>query len=517
MQIVRDLAGYSYGRSDLVRRAMSKKKQAVMMEEKQYFIHGKLDEEGNVEIPGCIRNGISESAAEQIFADMVTFAQYAFNKSHAAAYAVVAYETAWLKCCYPREFMAALLSSIMDNAKQTARYIHNIRERGIEVLPPSVNESGLKYTVEDGKIRCGLLAVKNVGENVIREIIRARESKGIPSDIFEFIRNLDVSQVNRKAIESLIKAGALDCLSPNRAAMLSVYEELLDSAGKDAKRNVAGQLSLFQMAGDQMRTGDTAAQLPKIADFEPKVRLGFEKEMLGFYMTGHPLDPYREILEKLTTITSQDLAGLGGESEEPEEGAISEEGFNAPNVFHGGEATLQGGSGKQRVFDGMRVTVGGMIASKRNLLTKKQQVMAFADLEDLYGQIRVVIFPTVYERWQQNVREDRAVIVRGRLSFREGEDPSVLADSVVDIDDEARVIREAEGSLKIRIPRDSDERGLLRQIQGEIGAHPGHVQVRIYLQSGKAVKTGPGAGADGSDALLDALCRLVGPANVKFH
>ena len=234
MQIVRDLAGYSYGRSDLVRRAMSKKKMSVMLEEKEYFINGKLDENGEVEIPGCIRNGISRAAAESIFDDMVSFAQYAFNKSHAAAYGVVAYETGYLKKHYPVEFMAALMTSVMGDTAQIARYIRNCGDMGIEVLPPCVNKSMKKFSVENGKIHFGLLGVKNVGEGAIDAMIRARTEKGEPRDIFSFINNLEISLVNKKAVESLIKAGACDCLSDNRAAMLAIYESLVESAQEKA-------------------------------------------------------------------------------------------------------------------------------------------------------------------------------------------------------------------------------------------------------------------------------------------
>ena len=252
MQIVRELAGYSYGRSDIVRRAMSKKKSDVMMEEKGYFIYGKEDENGNVEIPGCVRNGISASAAEAIFADMETFAQYAFNKSHAAAYAVIAYETGYLKKYYPVEFMAALMTSVMGDSGQIAKYIRNCTDMGIEVLPPSVNESDKKFTVKDGKIRFGLLGVKNVGEGAIDAIIKAREEKGMPKDIFSFINGIDTGLVNKKAVESLIKAGALDCFNPNRAAHLAVYEMLMESAQNSARKNIEGQISLFQTSSEAM-------------------------------------------------------------------------------------------------------------------------------------------------------------------------------------------------------------------------------------------------------------------------
>ncbi|MDO4396607.1 MAG: DNA polymerase III subunit alpha, partial [Clostridia bacterium] len=264
MQIVRDLAGYSYGRSDLVRRAMSKKKKDVMLQEKEYFINGKVDENGNVEIPGCVRNGISPEAAESIFADMETFAQYAFNKSHAAAYAVVAFETGYLKKYYPVEFMAALLTSVMGDAKSIAKYIRNCQDMGIQVLPPSVTESGKKFTVVDGKIRFGLLGVKNVGEGAIDAIIKARTEKEPPTDIFNFISGLEISEVNKKAIESLIKAGALDGFDTNRAAHLAIYEGLVESAQNTAKKNIAGQLSLFQLSSEEMSAGSIRTSLPKM-------------------------------------------------------------------------------------------------------------------------------------------------------------------------------------------------------------------------------------------------------------
>ncbi|MFQ7012731.1 MAG: DNA polymerase III subunit alpha, partial [Clostridia bacterium] len=264
MQIVRDLGGYSYGRSDLVRRAMSKKKMDVMLEEKEYFIHGKTDDNGNVEIAGCVRNGVPEDAAEEIFNQMVSFAEYAFNKSHAAAYAVLAYETGYLKVHYPAEFMAALMTSVTGDANSISKYMRNCQEMGIQVLPPDVNESDKKFSVTDGKIRFGLSGVKNVGDGVIDAIIEARETKGIPSDIFRFIENLDVHKINKKAIESLIKAGALDCFDPNRAAHIGIYESLIESAQSSAKKNIEGQLSLFQLAADTMEESNVVNRLPAV-------------------------------------------------------------------------------------------------------------------------------------------------------------------------------------------------------------------------------------------------------------
>lgn len=501
MQIVRDLAGYSYGRSDLVRRAMSKKKRDVMMEERQYFIYGKEDEQGNVEIPGCLRNGISKEAAEAIFADMETFAQYAFNKSHAAAYAVVAYETGYLKKYYAVEFMAALLSSVMGDTGQTSKYIRNCEEMGIRVLPPDINESEKKYTVVDGKIRYGLLGVKNVGEHAIDEIIHARETKGLPTDIFQFINNIDVSIVNKKAVESLIKAGALDCLNPNRAAHLAVYGQLMSSAQNEARKNLAGQISLFQISGEEMSAGIGGRSLPDVRNFEPRMLLSLEKEMLGVYITGHPLNAYSDRIRKLVTVTSQELeASVAGE-EEQEEGAIRESGFDSGTVSD--------------LYDGMKVVMAGMIAGKKNLVTKNNKLMAFVDLEDLYGITEVVVFPNVYERCQDSIADDAVVVVRGKLNFKEGEVPKVLADSVVSMDEVERRARGTKGPMvKIRIPVDAREPRVLKQLEQIFREDQGDTEVLIYLQNGKIVRSS--VGVKMSDYLIEELNGIVGASNVKM-
>ncbi|MBQ9015554.1 MAG: DNA polymerase III subunit alpha, partial [Firmicutes bacterium] len=383
MQIVRDLGGYSYGRSDLVRRAMSKKKRAVMLEEKEIFIHGKTDEQGNVEIAGCVRNGIPQEAAEEIYNQMISFAEYAFNKSHAAAYAVLAYETAYLKTHYPVEFMAALMTSVMGDAASMANYIHNCREMGIEVLPPDINESSEKFTClydkddtrrQHGKIRFGLLGIKNLGKGAIEAIIEAREQKGCPADIFRFIENLDIHRVNRKGIESLIKAGALDCLSGSRAAHLVVYERLLDAAQSDAKHNIEGQLSLFQINADAMEESSVRPQLPDVAEFGQDVLIAQEKEMLGVYITAHPLQEYDEMISRLVTVTSGQLLEVLDQENEGMEAAADAE-----------------------VTDGMIATMAGIVTGKKTLITKNNQLMALVDLEDLYGTVEVVVFPNIYE------------------------------------------------------------------------------------------------------------------------
>ncbi len=511
MQIVRELAGYSYGRSDIVRRAMSKKKSDVMMEEKGYFIYGKEDENGNVEIPGCVRNGISASAAEAIFADMETFAQYAFNKSHAAAYAVVAYETGYLKKYYPVEFMAALMTSVMGDAGQIAKYIRNCTDMGIEVLPPSVNESDKKFTVRDGKIRFGLLGVKNVGEGAIDAIIKAREEKGMPKDIFSFINGIDTGLVNKKAVESLIKAGALDCFNPNRTAHLAVYEMLMESAQNSARKNIDGQISLFQTSSDAMSAGDVAGNLPDVANFDKDDLLAMEKEMTGVYITDHPLNKYADRIRKVATVTSEELSRLQEE-------------------------------GDHMIKDGQTVIVAGMITGKKTLVTKSKKLMAFVDMEDMYGAVEVVVFPNVYERCLKDVEEDRVVAIRGKVDVKEEEAPKLLADSVVDINRVEELLREPSGRtggypkraagtkasavpksaggvspVKVRIPGEGDEKQILSELSRIFKEHRGDVPVLIYLQSGKIVRTGERGGVRPTLAFAEKVADIVGNANVKIE
>ena len=531
MQIVRDLAGYSYGRSDLVRRAMSKKKKDVMLQEKEYFINGKVGDDGNIEIAGCLRNGISKEAAEAIFSDMETFAQYAFNKSHAAAYAVVAYETGYLKKYYPVEFMAALMSSEMSNTEHLSKYIRDAEENGIKILPPSVNDSEKKFTCESGCIRYGLQAVKNVGENAIDNIIEARERNGKPKNIFEFINGIDVGIVNKKAVESLIRAGALDCFNKNRAAHLAVYETLMESAQNDAKKNVAGQVSLFNMEGVDLGTEDAAGKLPDVANFDDKMLLAMEKEMLGVYITGHPLEEYRDKMSMLATVTSKELAASAAPAEDDdEEGQINEAGY-------AGGAESAGGS---TFHDGQDVVICGMVAGKKNLVTKNSKMMAFVDIEDLYGTVETVVFPNVYERCQEVLNEDNVVAMKGKLNFKEGEIPKVLADNVMMLDDpEVDTIansgrgygqqskspnyddysypeRKPQQPVKVRIPQDMEESDALQRIKEVLKKYPGDTPVYIYLKSGRTIRTGEGAGVRPAADLLSDLGDIVLNKNVKF-
>lgn len=487
MQIVRELAGYTYSRSDLVRRAMSKKKMAVMLKEKEYFVHGKTDAQGNVEIMGCIRNGIPEQAATEIFNQMVSFAEYAFNKSHAAAYAVIGYQTAYLKCHFPVEFMAALLTSIMGDAGQVAKYIRNASEMGIQVLPPDVNESESRFTVVGGKIRFGLLGVKNVGEGVIAAILEGRRKHGPAANIVEFFDHTDIQSLNKKAVESLIKAGALDSMNPNRAWHLASFETLMDSAQNDNKKNLEGQYSLFQMHAEEMAPTDRLANLPEVAPFSREIQAAMEKEMLGVYLTDHPLKAYWEVIARNVTANSEELARSHNEEE-------------GPPAFR----------------DGDPVTVAGIITGKRNLVTKSNKMMAFLQIEDLFGVLEIVVFPNVYEKNAAMLVEDRIVAVRGKVNFKEDEAPKILADSILDLREAGN--RGIEQSLKIRIPTgQTDEGVILSDVWNLLREHPGETPVLVYTRQGKILRTGPELWANPGNELIEKLRKLAGEDNVKWE
>ena len=504
MQIVRDLGGYSYGRSDLVRRAMGKKKMDVMLQEKEYFINGKLDDDGNVEIAGCIRNGVPEITAEEIFNQMVSFAEYAFNKSHAAAYAVVAYETGYLKAHYTVEFMAALMTSVMGDSDSIAKYMRNCTEMGIEVLPPDINESQKKFSVVDGKIRFGLLGVKNVGEGAIDAIIEARQTKGRPEDIFQFIENIDIHKVNKKAVESLIKAGALDCLNENRAAHLAVYESLMESAQSSARNNIEGQMSLFQLNADTMQESRSMNVLPDVRNFNQDILIAQEKEMLCVYITSHPLDEYADRIEQLVTVTSQDLADVLDSEEQGE-----------MHTF---------------VRDGMQATMAGIITSKKNLITKNNKMMAFVDMEDLYGTVEVVVFPNIYERFGSLVAEDSIVSVTGSINFKEGEVPKLLAEKIVDLrslTEELEQSRESvqtadaesvpdapEGLIKIKLPS-GNATEMLNRIRNVMLAHRGKYQAIIYMPQGGSFRTERELWVQPDADFRKAVTDIVGEENYK--
>lgn len=394
MQIVRDLGGYTMGRSDLVRRAMSKKKQAVMEKERANFIYGN-QEEG---VPGCVSNGISEQVAAQIYKEMMDFAKYAFNKSHAACYAVVAYQTAYLKYYHPVEFMAALLSSVIDNAKKVSEYILSCRNMGIELLPPDINEGEAGFSVSGKSIRYALTAIKGVGRPVIDALVEEREERGPFTNLKDFITRMADKDMNKRAIENFIKAGALDSLGGNRKQFMSVYVQIVDSISKDKKNNLAGQISLFDIAGDNQKE-EFDIRMPDVGEYNKEMLLSFEKEVLGIYVSGHPLEEYQELWEKNITNTTNDFA-------------------------------LDEDTGTVRVQDNAIAIVGGMIADKTIKYTKKDKVMAFINLEDLVGNVEVVIFPQDYEKYGSLLQEDAKVFIKGRISVEEDKDGKLICEQI---------------------------------------------------------------------------------------
>ncbi|MBQ3575392.1 MAG: DNA polymerase III subunit alpha [Clostridia bacterium] len=400
MQIVRDLAGYSLGRSDLVRRAMSKKKHEVMAKEKKNFIYG-LEENGEVTVPGCIRNGVSQQAAEQIFDEMTAFASYAFNKSHAAAYALVAVQTAYLKYHYPVEFMAALMNSMIDRSDKIAYYIHSMGKRGIKILPPDVNSSMGRFSVDyiDGEkaVRFGLAAIKNLGESAIAEVVKERDIRGPYEDLYDFIQRNASNAINKKGVESLIRAGAFDRLPGNRCQKLHVFEKAMDGASRKQKNVIAGQISLFDMGDDGAQS--PPPPMPELEEFDLRTRLQMEKETTGVYISGHPLDEYADQMGKLK-VNARFLQELT----EREDGGMP--------------------------YDQKTVRMGGLISDKKLKAVKSGNMMAFVQLEDIYGITEVLVFPKVYERVSSILQTQEPVIMSGKLSIREDEAPKLLLDRV---------------------------------------------------------------------------------------
>ena len=519
MQIVRDLAGYSYGRSDLVRRAMAKKKHKVMAQEREYFIHGKLNDDGTIDVPGCVRNGVPEEVASHLYDEMTAFASYAFNKSHAAAYAVVCIETAWLKRYHPVPFMAAILNSVYGNPAKIAAYIQYCRSRGIAILPPDVNRSQWKFTVAkapDGQlgILFGLGAVKTVGQGAVDAIIRERKN-GAYRDIFDFCRRIDTSECNKRVVESLIKAGAFDGMGGNRPQLLAVFESAMDANSSLRKQTVDGQISLFDMAFGGAPLVQENHTLPNLPDYPLRQRLALEKEIAGVYITGHPLDDYRDVLGKLPFSTA-DLDGL----EEREDRGLS--------------------------LDGQIVDMGGILTEVKGKATKKGAYMGFITLEDLTGQIECLVFPKVYERYQGMMAVDDLVVLHGRLSIREEEAPKLLVEKLIPLEawhpeesapaatmgqstarpvpppkrhaSEAPKLTDAQAAAKaprklyLRLNRPQ-----MDAASSVLSLYPGSVPVYLHLPAEKMTLLAPKTGwCDASDGCLNRLNALLGAENVKL-
>lgn len=433
MQIFRTLAGYSLGRADIVRRAMSKKKHAVMEEERRIFINGLVDESGKIIVDGCVRRGIDEKTANSIYDEMESFASYAFNKSHAAAYASISYMTAWLKCYYPKEYMAALLSSVLDNQNKMAVYIGECQRLGIRVLPPNVNESSLGFAVSGSNIRYGLLAIKNLGRQFIDQIIAERKNKPYDS-FYDFCKRLYGRNMNSRAIESLIKCGAFDGLGANRRQLLAVSKTVLDDLDYETKRNMGGQLSFFDMDGGQAEQISSKPQIPDLPEFPKEELLYMENEIAGMYLSGHPMDEY----SKFSVLVKADRTG----------DIINNEG----NLY----------------FDGKKVSVVCIISKVKTQLTKNNKMMAFANIEDRYGSLEAVVFPNVYERYAVQLNDGNVVIIRGTLNFKENEEPKIICDTIekARTNDECTnmYINAQQDYMHSQTQRTSQSRGIPKQI-----------------------------------------------------
>ena len=412
MQIVRDLAGYSLGRADLVRRAMGKKKLDVMAKEREVFINGQVDENGNVIVPGCVRNGIDKESANKIFDEMAEFAKYAFNKSHAACYAVVAYRTAYLKAYYPAEFMAATLNSFLGNLDKIPQYIDECKNLGIDILRPDINKSSTKFTVEDGKIRFGLGSIKNVGIAPVDAIVNERKENGEYKSFVDFCERIADETVNKKCVESLIKAGVFTEFPQTRATLLASFENIIDTIQSYNKKGFDGQVSMFDL-GTQEQKEDMQEKKYTFEEHEEmgsKDLLSMEKEMLGIYISGHPLEKYRELIEKETTINSIDLRQIEEQSSTNiETGNITE---------------------KSKFKDGQRVKYAGIITSIKKKYTKNNKIMAFVTVEDLYGTAEFIVFESTYMNCKSSLVEENIVIIDGRLSIREDDTPTIIASEI---------------------------------------------------------------------------------------
>ncbi|ABY92486.1 DNA polymerase III subunit alpha [Thermoanaerobacter sp. X514] len=472
MQIVRDVAGYSLGRSDLVRRAMAKKKMDVMEQERKNFIYGIVDEEGNVIVPGALRNGLDEATANKLFDEMLDFANYAFNKSHAAAYAVIAYQTAYLKRYYPVEFMAALLNSFVDNLDKVAFYVQVCRKMGIKVLPPDINESDSYFTVVEDKIRFGLSAVKNVGLNMTMEIVSERERNGKFKSVVDFFERMQDSQLNKKAVESLIKAGAFSSFGVRRSQLLSAYDKLMENIKKNRNNNLNGQISLF---GEVEQTHGVGFEFPDLEEFPKSRLLSMEKETLGLYISGHPLEEYMEDIPKITNATTLDFK-------------VSEEEMFQP-----------------KLQDNQEVVIAGVIATKKIKFTKNNNIMAFVTIEDLYGTVEVIVFPTVYEKYSSIIKEDNPVVVRGKVSLKEEEEPKILCDEIKPLSQ--AIVKKLYLNLQ-----DSTKIEIVKQI---LRKNPGNMPVVLKLNSKKLLAANRDLWVNGSKELIKELHAVLGEENVK--
>ena len=473
MQIVRDLGGYTLGRSDLVRRAMSKKKAAVMAKERQNFVYGNEEEH----VPGCIANGISEQTANKIYDEMTDFAKYAFNKSHAAAYAVVSYQTAWLKYYYPVEFMAALMTSVIDNPGKVAEYIMTCRQMGIGILPPDINQGEGVFSVTGRQIRYGLSAIKSVGRPVIESILEERNRGGRFTNLKNFIERLSGKEVNKRTIESFIKAGALDSLGGTRRQLMMAYAQVMDSVAQERKSSISGQMSLFDLMGEEEKQ-EYSIQLPDVGEFDKSQRLAFEKEVLGIYVSGHPLEEYESVWRKNISALSSDFA-------------LDEE------------------LGQPKIQDGIKAVIGGIVESKTVKYTKTNKTMAFFLLEDLVGTVEVVVFPRDYEKYHHLINEDARLFVQGRVSGEDDKASKLICEKIWAFEEVPRDVWLQFDTMEAFAKQE-------QKLYQMIYSSDGKDQIVIYVKNPKSVKRlGERYSIQASGELLRTLIETFGEANVR--
>ncbi|MBP0963071.1 MAG: DNA polymerase III subunit alpha, partial [Oscillospiraceae bacterium] len=484
MQICRQLAGFSYGRADLVRRAMAKKKHEVMEKERNNFIYGLKNEDGTVECCGAVANGVPAEVANAIFDEMSSFASYAFNKSHAAAYATVAYQTAYLKCHYTKEYMAALMTSVLDNTDKIIGYMAECDRLHIKVLPADINNSHMNFTVVGNEIRFGLLAVKNIGAGIITNILQEREQNGPFLSFSDFCERTYGKEMNRRCLESLIKCGALDCLGANRHQMLTGYSAILDDIDRTHKNTISGQVSLFDLGND---TPKSEYALPKVEEYPIQQLLTMEKEVTGLYISGHPMNQYRDLCRKHRLLPLESIV---------REGAVVE--------------------------DGMTVKVGAIVGSKKLKSTRGGDTMAFVGLEDHTGSIEMLVFPRVLERFGRVMEDSKPVVVTARVSLREEEDAKLICESVqplLEMEEQkekpAAPAKKFDPGLWLKVPSQDDP--VFAKVLNLLQIFDGQEAVHIYFEdTRRLMRNYPNLRIDMNDVLKNELIKLLTDKKVTY-
>ncbi len=473
MQIVRDLAGYTWGRSDIVRRAMSKKKSKVMEEERRNFVYGNK-EQG---VAGCIANGISEEVANKIYDEMIDFAKYAFNKSHAAAYAVISYQTAYLKYYYPVEFMAALMTSVMANINKVSEYIQTCRNMGIQILSPDVNEGESGFSVSGGNIRYGLSAIKSVGHPVIEALLKERKANGIYKNLEDFITRLSEKEVNKRAVENFVKAGALDALAGNRRQKMIVFPQIMDNLAHEKKNSLSGQMTLFDLVSEEDKK-DYEIRMPDVEEFDKETLLGYEKEVLGVYISGHPLEEYEEKWKKNITAKTTDFL-------------------------------LDDETGTAKVIDSQKVTVGGMLVQRTVKYTKNNKTMAFLTLEDLVGVLEIIVFPRDYERYKKYFEDEARLFVEGRVTIEEEKNGKLILERVY-------AFEETKKELWLQFADMASYEQQEPRVLEELRTSDGQDEVIVYIKDQKVMKRlGRNWRVAADMQLTQSLASVFGADNVK--